>query len=261
MGIFKKSLFLYFKNILRLTEVSSWICLPASIIFILFFFWGLSLVHLYLLMAIFFFSALPVLLLLLSIVVVKTIQALDQGIKLRTLGVYADGFNQFFPSFRILLWFSPILIVGFLCLYYAMVQRAEALKWSMDLMSIMIGGILILISGVLYHFFLMAFLLDGHKGKQALAISCRLIKPNAGRFVAGIVIACIWMGLFYFLIGPWVGKVYEMSLVGDLFPILFHVCLVNLFMVVVSIFPLVVFYFLYQEFRLKSVLNSTYEYG
>jgi len=262
--ILQKSFSLYFKNLLRFTEVSSWICLPVSIIFILFFFWGLPERQVYLLMAIFFFGAAPLCILLLYIVVVRTIQGLDQGKKMKTLGVYAEGFSHFFPSLRIaafyllkiLLWSWPALVVGGLCLFFAMLRQGGALVWAAALMVFMVAVILIVVPGVLYYFSLMAFLLDGHKGKQALEVSRQMIRPNLGRFTAGFAIVLIWMQLSYFLIGPWAGKVYGMSLLGDLFPILFQVGLVNLCMVVVSIFPVVLFYVLYREFHWEVMAIS-----
>ena len=223
--ILKESLSFYGRNILRLIEIPSWVSLPATILFVLLFFWGLEESHIYILMGIFFVVCLLIVLLLL-IVSIKTIETLDKGRPLKTLTVYAETFELFFPSVR--LW---ILLT------------VKILLWS--LLLIIPGFIFMLF----YHFSLMALLVDGKTGKEALLTSKQLVQSNFWKFLRALVLILILMAPFCVMIYCWAGIVYGIPLLPEnLFLLIFNACLLNFFTVVINIFPVVFFYFVYKEF-------------
>jgi len=241
---------LYFGNILRLTEVVSWIVLPASILFILFFFWGLPEKYVFLLMGIFYFLVIPTLVSLLYMAVLKMIQTQQ-----KTLTIYAEAFRDFWPFvgtmilyfLKVLLWSLPALLPGIGLGLWAVALRESGILWTLSFIFLIPGAILAFIAVMDYSFSGMAFLLDGKKGREALRFSKGIVRPNLRRFIQGLIVVMIWMTLGYALIGPWAAGVYDMSLLGALLPILFHVCLVNITATLGGVFPAVFFYCLYRE--------------
>lgn len=266
-GIFRESLGFFFRNILRLTGVAAWISVPASMIFVLFFFWGLEEQSIYLLMRVASFVAVFLLVLLL-IVAIKTIQILDQRRKAKILSVYAESFEVFFHFLTVLARligavFLRALWVFLPGLFFIWGLKTFNKKWMAGISPDFITTPVVILGlgiGAMFSFcyFLAPFalLIDGKAGREALVYSKTLIKPRSAQFVLGNFLMLTLLAPVYFLIQLWAGKVYDIPIFPEnLFPILFHVPLVNLFAVVMNIFPLVFLYFFYKEAQGQAELH------
>ena len=256
LKILKESFSLYFRNIFRLIEIVAWIGLPASIFFVLIFYWGLPEQVLYKLGAISYPAAL-VLLLLLSMVVLKTIQALDEGRPVQTLMMYAQAFPLFFHyiwvlvlvTSRIFLWSIPFAI-SILISFKIQAWKVHAGPLAVYFLGSALFLIPVFIVVCYYAFSSVAFLVDGKCGMEALRISKKLIKGNFGKFVGTIFLLSFLMQPVYKLISWGIDRVQSLPLLAvNLFPLIFYNCLVNLLALTAGIFPMVLLYFFYKKFR------------
>ena len=227
-NIFRKSIFFYLQHFLRILEILSWIIIPGSVIFVLFFFWGLKEVQLYALMTIFFLS-IPFLLVLLSLAILKLIDALNHQADSSSLTIYSQAFSVYMGSFLVIflvfvkvsLWTLLMIVPGFLFSIY-------------------------------YSFSFMAYVLEGKKGMQALAFSKDLIQPNFLKFFVFAGFLLIVM-LPLFLSALFMSNyVYGLSLLTNMSIIMAAVSTVNLLWGILIVFPIVFLYFVYQDFILCS---------
>ncbi len=259
LKILQESISLYFKNIFRFIEIVTWVCIPASIFFVLIFYWGLPEQALYVLGAISYPIAF-VLLLLLNAALIKIIQAMDEWKYLSTLSVYASAFNLFgsylgvlvLVSLRILLWSLPFFI-SYLIFFW--ISLSGGPMWLFGLSLIFL--VPIFIATCHYSFSSLAFLVDGIKWTDAPAESKRIIKPNFWKFLGNIFVLCFIMAPVYGQIFRWMDKIVNTPLSAtNLFPLVLSNCLINLLAVTINVFPVVFFYFLYKEFRGKNVCEG-----
>ena len=254
--ILKKSFSLYFKNIFRLIEIVAWVSVPASIFFVVFFYWGLPERALYMLGFISYPSTF-VLLLLLNAVLIKIIQAMDEGRYLSTLSVYASALTLFgsylwvlvLVTLRIMLWSLPFVLS---CLISFWIRQSGGPMWPFGLSLVFLVPVFIAVG--YYSFSSLAFLIDGRKGNQALVESKRIIKPNFWKFLGNIFVVFLIMAPLYGQIYRWMDKVVTTPLSAmNFFPLLLFNCLINLLAVTINVFPMVFFYFLYKQFQSSLV--------
>lgn len=250
--ILKESVSLYFKNIFRFIEIVVWVSLPASIFFVLIFYWGLPEQALYALGAVSYPSAL-ILLLLLNAVVIKIIQAIDEGRYLSTLSAYASVFSLFgsylwvlaLVSLRMMLWSLPFVLS---CLIFLWIRQSGGPLWPFGLAFVFL--VPILVAACYYFFSSLIFWVDDKRGNQAIWESKKIIKGNFWKFLGNILVLCFLLAPFYGQIFRWMDKIVTTPLSAtNFFPLLFFNCLINLLAVVINVFPAVFFYFLYKEFR------------
>ena len=253
--ILQQSFSLYFRNIFRFIEIVAWLSLPASIFFVLIFYWGLTEQALYVLGAISYPITLG-LLLLLNAVLIKIIQAMDEGKYLSTLSVYASAFNLFgsylgvlaLVSLRILLWSLPFLFSYLLSFW---IRNSGGPMWLFGLSLIFLAPVFI--ATCHYSFSSFVFLVDSIKWTEAPAESKRIIKGNFWKFLGNSLVLCFIMAPFYGQIFRWMEKIVNTPLSAmNLFPLVISNCLINLLAVTINVFPVVFFYFLYKEFRGES---------
>ena len=257
--VLKESFSLYFKNIFRLLEIVAWITLPASIFFVLIFYWGLPEQALYALGAI-SYPTVFILLLVLNAALIKTIQATEEGKIVGTLSVYASVFALFgsylwvltLAALRIMLWALPF--ISFCLISLRLNVRAPF--WLFSLALLFLAPVFIAVCQ--YSFSPLAFLIDGRKGSEALAESKKIIKPNFWKFLGNIFVLFLIMTPLDGQIYQWMDKVVTTPLTAmNLFPLLLFNCLINLLAVTVNVFPTVFFYFLYKEFQNQCYLMET----
>ncbi|HLD70161.1 MAG TPA: hypothetical protein VJA17_05290 [Candidatus Omnitrophota bacterium] len=253
--ILKESVSLYFRNIFRFIEIVAWVTLPASIFFVLIFYWGLPEQALYALTSL-SYPASFVLLFLLNAVVTKSIQAMDEGKPLSTLRVYTVAFNLFgsylgvlaLVSLRILLWSLPFILSSFIFFW---IGQSGGPVWLPGLSLIFLAPIFI--AACHYSFSFPAFLVDGIKWKDAPAESKRIIKWNFWKFLGNMLVLFFITAPFYGQIFRWKETIVTTPLAAEnLFPLLLSNCVINFLAATISVFPVVFFYFLYKEFRGKN---------
>ena len=196
LKILRESFSLYFKNIFRLVEIAAWICIPASIFFVLIFYWGLPEQMLHVLGILSWPSAL-VLGLLLNTVLIKTIQAIEEGKAVETrqclvstVSVYAAGLSVF-PRYawvltlvtgRVLLWSLPFLVSYFILFRIA---QSGGPPWLVGLSLVFLVPVFVTVC--YYSFSFLAFLVDGIKGKSALVESKKMIKSHFWKFLGNVL--------------------------------------------------------------------------
>ncbi len=252
--ILKESFSLYFRNIFRLIAIVAWICLPASIFFVLIFYWGLSEKTLEILSTISYPTAF-LLLLLLNMVMLKSIRSWDEKKTVEILNIYAQAFSLFFRyiwvlilvAVRIFLWSLPFIISVIIgVLNY---REGKGSRWLWIWISFLFF-IPVLNPVYNYTFSFFAFLIDGKRGMDALRYSKQLVKPNFWKLVGYFFLLSLIMQPVYKLIFWGIDRVQSLPLLAvNLFPLIFYNCLLNLFALTVGFFPLVFFYFLYKKFR------------
>ena len=259
LKIFKNSFLLYFKNIFRFIGIVVWIGVPASIFFVLIFYWGLPESMLYVLGKA-SYLAVVVALLLWNIVVIKTIQFLDEGRPFQTLTIYSEAFSLFFRylwicalmMFRIFLWSLPFVLSGVI-LFKMKQWNTFSDPWNAVFLLAFLLLIPVFIVIFYYSFSFFAFLLDGKNGMDALRYSKKLIKPNFWKFSGMISLLSFLMQPVYKFILNEIDSVQSIPLLAVyLFPLISYNCVVNLLALTAGIFPIVFLFFLYKKFRTEQ---------
>lgn len=241
--ILKKSFFLYIKNILRFAEIISWVVVPASMLLVLLFFWGLK--ENQVLFLLFYFYALicPICFILLKIVVIKYIKSADEKKSVTTLSLYAEAFSGYGSFLLVLLIYFLETSLWSIFFILSAIFFKEIKPWTF---VFLIPGI---IFSYLYSLFFFTFCIDGKKGRQALLYSRELLRNNRGKFIPYLLFLTIVMFPFFNRLLHWADNVYGLSLLQSMFSIFFNVALVNLVFGLVLIFGNVFVYFVYQDFK------------
>ena len=259
LKIFKNSFSLYFRNIFRFIEIVAWIGAPASIFFVLLFYWGLPEDILQGLAKVSYLAAFVVLLLW-NIVVIKAIQFLDEGRPFQILTIYSEAFSLFFRylwicalmTSRIFLWSLPF-VISIVILFKLKEWKTFPDPWNMFFLLAFLLLIPVFIIIFYYSFSFFAFLLDGKNGMDALRYSKKLIKPNFWKLLGSISLLSFLMRPVYKFILNEIDGVQSVPLLAvNLFPLISYNCLVNLLALTAGIFPMVFFYFLYKKFRTEQ---------
>ena len=111
--VFQESSLFYLKNILRFFEIISWLCLPVSIFFVLFFYWGISEKYMFTILNVWAFLA-ALLLWIAHFAVIRWVDLKRQNQDIDTLALYARTIEHIFSS-------SPVFILGFIFCYLLIV--------------------------------------------------------------------------------------------------------------------------------------------